>query len=151
MSADPALLLNRLQNVKRTGDQQWRACCPVHESKSRSSLSIRQVEDGRLLIHCHGGCEPLEILKVCGLEIIDLMPERITHNATPAEKRKWRQAATMRDWEQARATIQHEARIVWIAGKQIMDGKPLNDVDDARLDEALERIMQAGRALNGNR
>ena len=79
------------------------------------------------------------------------MPERITHNATPAEKRKWREAATMRDWQKARSSIQHEARIVWIAGKQIIDGKPLNDVDDARLDEALERIVQSGRALNGNR
>ena len=150
MSADPNLLLNRLQNVKRTGDQQWRACCPVHESKSRSSLSIRQVEDGRLLIHCHGGCEPLEILKVCGLEMTDLMPERITHNATPQEKRKWREAATMRDWQKARSSIQHEARVVWVAGKQIQDGKPLNHADDARLDEAVENIVQAGRALNGH-
>ena len=142
------ILLNRLQNVKRTGDQQWRACCPVHESKGRSSLAIRQVEDGRLLIHCHGGCEPLEILKVCGLEMVDLMPERLTHNATPAEKRKWREAATMRDWEKARSNIQHEARVIWVAGKQIKDGKPLNDVDDKRLDEALEQITIQGRKLN---
>jgi len=148
MSADPALLLNRLQNVKRTGDQQWRTCCPVHESKSRSSLAIRQVEDGRILIHCHGGCEPLEILKVCGLEMVDLMPERLTHNATPQEKRKWREASTMRDWEKARATIQHEARVIWVAGKQIKDGKPLNDVDDKRLDQALEQITIQGRKLN---
>jgi len=148
MSADPNLLLNRLVNVKSTGDQQWRACCPVHRSKSRNSLSIRQVEDGRILIHCHGGCEPLEILKVCGLELTDLFPERITHNATPAEKRKWREAATMRDWEKARSTIQHEARVVWVAGKQIKDGKPLNDVDDKRLDQALEQITIHRRKLN---
>ena len=150
MSVDPALLLNRLQNVKRTGDQQWRASCPVHKSRSRSSLAIRQVEDGRLLMHCFGGCESLEILKVCGLKMTDLMPERITHHATPAEKKKWREAATMRDWKEARKTIQHEARVVWVAGKQIQDGKPLNDADDNRLDQALERIVQAGRALNGN-
>ncbi len=148
MSADPDLLLNRLENVKRTGDQRWKACCPVHESKGKSSLSICQAEDGRLLIHCFGGCEPLEILKVCGLEMIDLMPERITHNATPAEKQKWREAASMRDWKQARSSIQQEARVVWVAGKQIKNGKPLNDVDDQRLDKALERITHAGRSLN---
>ena len=106
VSVNPALLLNRLVNVKSTGDQQWRACCPVHESKGRSSLSIRQVEDGRLLIHCHGGCEPLEILKICGLELTDLFPERIAHHAAPVECRIWRQAATMRDWQGARNTIQ---------------------------------------------
>ena len=55
----------------------------------------------------------------------------------------------MRDWEDARANIQHEARVVWVAGKQIKDGNPLNDVDDKRLDESLARITHAGRALNG--
>ena len=54
----------------------------------------------------------------------------------------------MRDWEKARSTIQHETRIVWVAGKQIKDGKPLNDVDDKRLDQALEQITIQGRKLN---
>ena len=58
------------------------------------------------------------------------------------------QAATMRDWEKARTTIQHEARVIWVAGKQIKDGKPLNDVDDKRLDEALEQITIHGRKLD---
>jgi len=82
------------------------------------------------------------------MELQDIMPERITHNATPAEKRKWREAATMREWEKARSTIQHETRVVWVAGKQIKYGKSLNYVDDARLDEALEQITIQGRKLN---
>ena len=90
----------------------------------------------------------MEIVNVCGLEMTDLFPERITHNATPAEKRKWHEAATMRDWEKARTTIQHEARVVWVAGKQIKERKPLNDVDDKRLDEALEQITIQGRKIN---
>ena len=142
-----SVLLDRLENVRQYG-KGLRAACPAHGGQSTSSLSIAQADDGRLLIHCFGGCEPLEILKVCGLEISDLMPERITHNATPAERRKWREAATIRDWEKARSAIQHEARVVWVAGKQIKDGKPLNDVDDKRLDEALEQITIQGRKLN---
>ena len=140
-------LLNRLEYVSQTGDS-YRARCPVHQGKSRASLSIKSCEDGRILIHCFAGCEPLEILKVCGLEMTDIMPERLTHYATPQEKRKWRDAATMRDWEKARNTIQQEARVVWVAGKQIKDGNPLNDVDDKRLDEALEQITSQGRKLN---
>ena len=124
---------------------------PSPSRPEQNTLSIRACSDGRILLHCHAHqCPPLEILKVCGLEMTDIMPERLTHNATPQEKRNWREAATMRDWENARSTIQHEARVVWVAGKQIKDGKPLNDVDDQRLDKALDRIVDAGRSLNAH-
>ena len=148
----PALqrLLDRLEHVRPDGERRWRARCPVHQGRSRGSLSIKICADGRILIHCFAGCEPLEILKVCGLELADIMPERLAHHASPLEKRKWREAATIRDWKKALAGILHEARVAWVAGKQIKDGKPLNDVDDARLNKALERIVQAGRTLNGN-
>lgn len=148
-AANPNLqmLLSRLEHVEQRGEQ-YRAKCPVHGGKSRSSLSVRETGDGRILIHCFGGCDALEVVNVCGLEMIDLMPERMTHNATPEEKRKWHESSTIRDWENAQASIQHEARVVWVAGKQIKDGKKLNDVDDQRLDEALEQIAIQGRKLN---
>jgi len=143
------MLLNRVEFLRPAGEDRWKGKCPVHGGDNRGTLSIKSCGDGRILLHCHAHqCPPLEILKVCGLEITNIMPERITHNATPAEKRKWREAATMRDWEKARSTIQHEARVVWVAGKQIKDGKSLNDVDDKRLDEAMEQITIQGRKLN---
>ncbi len=142
------MFLNRLEYVRRVGDS-FRARCPVHQGKSRDSLKITPCDDGRILIYCFSQeCPPLEIVNVCGLEMTDLFPERITHNATPADKRKWREATTMRDWEKARATIQHEARVIWVAGKQIKNGKPLNDIDDKRLDQALVQITIQGRKLN---
>lgn len=144
-----ATLLNRLEFVRQAGDS-FRARCPVHQGKSRDSLKITACDDGRILLYCFSEqCPSLEIVNVCGLEIGDLFPERITHCATPEEKRKWREAATHRDWQEACKHILQEARVVWVAGKQIKESKPLNDVDDARLDQALERIVQAGRALNG--
>ena len=148
MNPSLQMLLNRMEHLRPAGDNRWRCRCPVHGGGGRDSLSIKSCDDGRVLIHCFAGCEPLEILKVCGLELTDIMPERLTHHATPTERKKWRHQATMADWERARSKIQQESRIIWIAGKQIIDGKPLNDVDDARLDEALEQIVQAGRALN---
>lgn len=151
VQANPNLdiLLNRLEHVRPAGNS-FRARCPVHQGKSRDSLKITPCEDGRILIFCFSQeCPPLEILSVCGLKMTEIMPERLIHHATPAEKKKWRQRATMSAWEKARSRIQHEARVVWIAGKQIRDGKPLNQVDDARLDEALVQIVKAGVALNG--
>ena len=43
---------------------------------------------------------------MCGLELVDLFPERIGHHIAPVEYWIWRQAATMRDWQEARNTIQ---------------------------------------------
>ena len=68
------ILLNRLQHVQQRGDQ-YRAQCPVHEGKSTSSLSLRETQDGRILIYCFGGCDTLEVLQVCGLEFTDIMPD----------------------------------------------------------------------------
>jgi putative DNA primase/helicase len=33
----------------------WTACCPTHDDQ-RPSLSIRDAEDGMVLVRCHAGC-----------------------------------------------------------------------------------------------
>ena len=38
------------------------ACCPAHEDRN-PSLSITDGRDGRLLIHCHAGCEQLAVIE----------------------------------------------------------------------------------------
>ncbi len=38
------------------------ACCPCHEDRE-PSLSITDGQDGRLLVHCFAGCDPVEILR----------------------------------------------------------------------------------------
>ena len=147
-SAPFHLLLDRLEHVTKYGTG-WRAKCPAHDGKSTSSLSIAAADDGRILIHCFGGCEPLAIVHAVGLELSDLFEKRITADMTPKERRKLRQAAKQAQWEAARSMLHHEAQVAWVAGKQIRAGEPLNDDDDARLDLALDRITEAGRVLNG--
>jgi hypothetical protein len=67
-------LLARLDKVKTTGRGRWIACCPAHDDK-HPSLALRELDDGRILIHCFAGCEPLEILKTIGLDWQDLFPD----------------------------------------------------------------------------
>ena len=38
------------------------ARCPCHEDRT-PSLSISDGEDGRLLVNCFAGCDPVEILR----------------------------------------------------------------------------------------
>lgn len=64
-------LLNKLHKVKRTGHQQWVACCPAHDDKS-PSLSIKKGNNGITLLHCFAGCGASHILSMVGLELSDL-------------------------------------------------------------------------------
>lgn len=68
-----AKLLDRLERVKQTAPGRWIAACPAHQDRS-PSLSIRELDDGRLLIHCFGGCETQSILEAAGLRFSDLFP-----------------------------------------------------------------------------
>jgi hypothetical protein len=53
----------------------YMARCPAHVDKT-PSLSISEGEGGKLLIHCHAGCELKPILTAVGLTERDLFPPR---------------------------------------------------------------------------
>lgn len=73
------LLLGQLERVKQTGPDTWLASCPTanhrHGDRSRG-LSIREGDDGRVLVHCHAGCPVDEVVAALGLELSDLFPQR---------------------------------------------------------------------------
>ena len=39
----------------------WIACCPAHDDRT-PSLSISDGDDGRVLVHCHAGCEQAQVI-----------------------------------------------------------------------------------------
>ena len=82
-------LLSRLHFVKRTGAARWIAKCPAHDDKS-PSLSIRELDDERVLIHDFAGCSVEEVLSAVGLTFDDLFPPRPpkVEGARP-ERRPW--------------------------------------------------------------
>jgi len=53
----------------------WLAKCPAHDDKN-PSLSISAGTDGRTLVKCHAGCEPLQITAALGLTVEDLFAPR---------------------------------------------------------------------------
>jgi hypothetical protein len=70
MSADR--VLSGLEKVRRTGPGRWSARCPAHEDRA-PSLSIRETDDGRVLLHCFGGCQTEAVIGALGLEWEALM------------------------------------------------------------------------------
>lgn len=68
-------LLLRLSGVRQNGPGKWMAKCPAHDDRS-PSLSIRQTDDGKILLHCWSGCDSEAILAAIGLGWKDLYPDK---------------------------------------------------------------------------
>ncbi len=60
--------------VRTNGRQRAQAQCPHHED-THPSLSVTAI-DGSALLHCHGGCETVDVLADLNLEMADLFDNR---------------------------------------------------------------------------
>jgi hypothetical protein len=67
-------LLARLPDAKKSGSG-WRARCPAHDDRV-ASLSLSTGADGRVLLHCHAGCDTAAVLAAVGLKLADLFPAK---------------------------------------------------------------------------
>lgn len=73
MSSAVSLVLSALgDRVVSTGEKPT-ARCPSHDD-DRASLSIGEGTDGRVLLHCHAGCDVASVVGAIGLTTVDLMP-----------------------------------------------------------------------------
>lgn len=61
----------------------WVACCPAHNDKN-PSLSISDADDGKILIHCHAGCDQAAVVDV--LKKRGLWPETEKREAPKAKR-----------------------------------------------------------------
>jgi hypothetical protein len=140
VSAAP--LLDRLTGVRKAGDGRWMAKCPAHEDR-RSSLSIRELPDGRVLLHDFAGCETAAVLGVLGLAVADLFPERLTNAAPVRDRAHWHAQRAAFD------AICDEINVIAIAAGDLAVGRPLSARDTERLSYATARVREARRVLYG--
>ena len=130
-------LLNSLGKVKgRNGS--WTAACPAHADKS-PSLAVRQVEDGRILLHCFGGCSVHDVLGSVGMEMADLFPD------TGENKKAIKPAFYATDLLRV---IAFESLVVSIGASDMSKGKQLSEKDLQRMQKAAHRIQEAARYAN---
>ena len=67
-------ILPKLEKVKAGKAQgQWLACCPAHQDRN-PSLSIRELQDGHVLLHCWSGCDTRDIVGAIRLDLRCLYP-----------------------------------------------------------------------------
>lgn len=128
-------LVARLDGARQNGRGRWIARCPAHADK-RPSLSVRELDDGRVLLHCFAGCQVDGIVGVLGLSVVDLFPPRPErYESTPAKRGIHPMDALH--------CVAHEARVVLVAGQTIEAGGALTGADLERLSLATRRIGAA--------
>jgi hypothetical protein len=138
-------VLERFDNPRISGSG-WRVDCPTGH-RSRGTLSVTEGDDGRALLFCHAGCTIDEILAGLGLQKQDLYIRQDPVNATPQQKREWREKVRQSGWKIALELLPLEILIVQCAAVQLTTGKPLNLADHKRLELASKRISSARQVL----
>lgn len=136
-------LLSRLDGVRHTGEGRWIARCPAHDDRS-PSLSIRELPDGRVLLHDFAGCGVESVLGALGLEFDALYPERPLGDHLPRERRPFNPHDVL-------AALADEALFVAVASANLGQGVELSSGDRERLLVAAERIGAARSLACGER
>lgn len=74
-------LLAVANSLRTVDSNNWTCYCPIHENGGgvhNNSLSVSAPEDGRILVNCHNGCDPKEIIYAMGLTWKDCFPPKTT-------------------------------------------------------------------------
>ena len=130
--------IQRLGKVRgRNGS--WTAQCPAHEDKS-PSLSIRETEDGRVLVHCFGGCAVHDVVSAVGMDMTDLFPTDGKRKDYPVEGKPSIKPAFYASDLLRIASF--ECLVVMIAAYDMAKGKRLSNEDMERLKVAQQRIEE---------
>jgi hypothetical protein len=135
-------LLSRLDRVTERSGGQYLACCPAHEDKS-PSLSIKEVDGGRVLVYCFAGCTAAEVCASVGLELRDLF--RV------GESQQRYQVGPRLSHGDLLALLATEANVVYLAADMLYHGKELSEQDRNRLEGAWSRIYKITGEANVSR
>jgi hypothetical protein len=138
-------LLDRLEGVKSTAPGRWLAKCPAHKDRS-PSLSIRELEDGRVLVHDFGGCAIGDVLAATGLEMSALFPERLTGSGRTQGYPRSHSRIPARDLLEV---VSEEVVIVSHIAAAFVNKQAITAEEWQRLATAAARIHQARDHLHG--
>jgi len=141
MSAE--LLLSRLEKVRQTGTGKWLARCPAHDDRS-PSLSIRETDDGTVLLRCFASCSAAEIVESVGLQLSDLFPPRL-----PTGKHTRKSKAHRIAWNELFCAIETDLLALSIAFQDFVDGEPLSPGDAAFLSKRAAHLVDAIQEVRG--
>ena len=129
-------VLLQLEHLRNAGAG-FTARCPAHADRG-PSLSIKEGDDGRVLLHCFAGCTAQEVAAGIGLTMIDLFPPNGKPRRPPPAPGVTRTAL--------RAAAAFEHQVLMIIKFDRASGKVISAADVARERLAKQRIELARRS-----
>lgn len=139
MSAEA--LVSRLEKPKKTGPDSWICRCPAHADKS-PSMTIRELDDGRVLVHCFAGCDVAQILGAVGLDFDALFSPKLVAERLPPIRRPFPAADVLE-------AVAHDALVVQQVAIRVQESGELRQSDRVMLSGAVGRIAAARDLANG--
>lgn len=136
-------ILSRLEKVRRTGPVNWIACCPAHGDRN-PSMTLRDAEDGKILVNCKAGCSFEEIVNALGIGWEPWFPPKQKNDFYPPIRRPFPAADVLE-------ALADEAMVVSVAAANVAHGVELSPEDMERVWEANCRIQQAREVALGKR
>lgn len=134
-------LLSRLQRVKRTGPGRWIASRPTREDR-HPSLAIRELDDGRLLLHDFGGDDAASILAAVGLDLCDLFPAKL--GAAQSTRRPFNASDVL-------ALVAIECSVAVVVCADVLRSRTVSELDFDRLLTAAQRLGDAAEVCHAYR
>lgn len=128
-------VLLRLEPYKKSGSG-FSARCPAHDDRG-PSLSIKEGEHGRVLLHCFAGCSPQDVVAACGLTMADLFPANGQPRRPSPAPGVTRTAL--------HAAVKFEREVLYFIASDRAKGKAISQTDAARERLAKQRIELARR------
>lgn len=132
-------LFSVLYNVKPgSAPGTWLASCPTaaHTKGDRSrGLSIRETDDGTVLIHCHAGCDVHAVLSAVGLQAADLFPPRpeTYPNHPPHRGITGKSRAPRIAWADLFQSLEHDMTVCGLAFGDLAAGVAFTPEDAASI------------------
>lgn len=127
-------ILERLDKVKKAG-KGYQARCPAHDDNG-PSLSVREGDDGRVLLHCFAGCTTPDVVAAIGLSMSDLFAPSNTPRRPPPPGVSRRELLAAADFERS---------IIFFLWCDVKRGRPISQIDMKRGQVARQRVALAGR------
>jgi hypothetical protein len=138
MTAPIQSLLLRLENVRGHGSG-YRANCPRGHSNAKQSLTIRETDDGTVLLKCHVGCGAADVMQAIGLSVGDLFVKR-HRDRSPQARQAEQEALDRRSVKALAAELVRWGHVIYGAGSDISAGIALPDMERNKLWQAINSV-----------
>lgn len=135
MTAPIDAVLSRLEKVRQRQAGQYSARCPAHADKG-PSLSVRETQEGSVLLHCFAGCSVHEITAAMGLDMSDLF---LPQQRTGREPKRLARAIAP---SQALEVLAAEVMFVFVVASDMHHAKTIAPETFERLKQAAARVLE---------